>query len=204
MSVSTRKIVAVLSASALLGGAGITVADAAKSSPSTGAARSARPGDRHRGPIPSAALAKIADALGVSAADLRAALEANRPARPADGPGARRFAADLAMALGVDASAVKAILEANRPARPASPPPPGSAPGRPDRSGLIAALASGLKLDTATVTAALDKLGAAHRDDHQARETAMFAALAKSLGKTADEVRAAFEANRPAGPCPRG
>ena len=202
MTVSTRKIVAVLSTTALLGGAGIGIADAAKSSPSTRSAHWARPGESHRGPIRSAALAKIADALGVSTADLREALPANRPTPPAGRPGPGRFAADLATALGVDTSAVRKILDANRPTRPDSPPPPGSAPARPDRSALIAALASGLNLDTATVTAALDKLGAAHRDDHRARETAMFAALARSLGKTADEVRAAFEANRPAGPCP--
>lgn len=195
MSARTRKIAALMSATALLGGTGIGIADAAKSSTASTSTRSAGHGDRHRGPIPAAALQKIAAALGVSTADLKAALDANRPARPADG-GPQQFAADLAGALGVETSSVQAILDANRPARPAA----GSAPARPDRSALIAALADGLKLDTATVTAALDKLDAAHRADHQAREAAMYAALAKTLGKTTGEVQAAFEANRPAGP----
>lgn len=202
MSIRTRKLAAVLSATALLGGAGIGVADAAKTKTSNQtSSQSARPGGKRGGMLPSAALEKIATALGVSTADLKAALEANRPAKPTgtDG-GPAGFAADLATALGVETSAVQTILDANRPARPTSKPAKGSKPAKPDQTKLIAALAGGLNLDEATVTAALDKLDAAHEAEHTERETAMYTALATALDKTAAEVQAAFEANRPAKP----
>ena len=98
---------------------------------------------------------------------------------------------------------VKEILDANRPARPArTKGTKGTRPARgakPSQTKLIAALASGLDIDTAKVKAALDKTETAHRNaDHAARETAMYSALAKQLGVSADAVEAAFEANRPA------
>jgi UDP-N-acetylmuramyl pentapeptide synthase len=37
----------------------------------------------------------------------------------------------------------------------------------------------------------------ANRADHEAREAALYAAVAKALGKTTAEVKAAFEAARP-------
>jgi len=200
MSRRTRKITALLSATALLGGAGLGVADAAKTSTGSRTANAAPDGHRGRGPMPASVLARIASALGVSSADLKAALDANRPARPAGGDKRGDFAADLASALGVETSAVQSILEANRPARPDSPPADGARPPRPDRSKLVTALASGLKLDESAVTAALDKLEASHEADHQAHEAALYAALAKALNKTAAEVKAAFEANCPAPP----
>jgi hypothetical protein len=200
MSIRTHRLAAVLSASALLGGVGIGVADAAKSAKGTQTTRSARPGHHRGGPVPSAALAKIAKALGVSTADLRSALEANRPAKPAGERGPQQFAADLAEALGVETSAVQEILEANRPPRPEARPAQGTMPPKPDHTKLIAALAAGLNIDEATVTAAVEKLEAAHEAEHQAREAAMYAAVADALGKTAAEVKAAFEANRPARP----
>ena len=203
MSVRTRKIAALLSATALIGGAGVGIADAAKSGSSrtTTSAKQGRHGPG-RGPIPSAAIEKIASTLGVSSDALKAALEANRPAKPAEGdrPGPGQLASDLATALGVETSAVKEILDANKPPKPTSRPKPGSMPPKPDTTKLVSALATGLNIDQATVQAAFDKLQAAHEAEHQARETAMFEALAKSLGKTADEVKAAFEANRPAPP----
>lgn len=202
MSTNTRKIVAVLSASALLGGAGLGVAQAAKGGNGNGKARAERAGGRHHGPLPQGALQKIASTLGVSTADLRAALEANRPAAPPAGErrGPEQLAADLASALGVETAKVTEILEANKPARPAGRPARGTMPPKPDHTKLIAALASGLNLDEATVKAAFDKIEAAHQAEHQARETAMYEAVAKALGKTTDEVKAAFEANRPAKP----
>jgi hypothetical protein len=108
------------------------------------------------------------------------------------------MATDLAKALGADATKVKAILDANRPARPARGTTPGTRPAKPDNTKLVAALASGLNIDAATVKAAFAKLDAAHKDDHGDRESAMYAAVAKQLGVSADAVRAAFEANRPA------
>jgi hypothetical protein len=203
MTIRTRRFAAVLSTAALLGGTGFGVAEAAKSSNGSQATQSARAGGKHGGPIPSAAIAKIATALGVTAADLKTALEANKPAKPSaegpqGGPGDR--AADLATALGVETAAVQDIMEANRPARPASKPARGSKPAKPGHSRLIAALATGLGIDEATVTAAVATLEAAHEAEHEARHTAMYAALATALGKTADEVQAAFEANRPAKP----
>ena len=115
MSVKTRKIVALMSATALLAGSGLGVAQASKSTSHTAAPRHQGPGGPGRG-LPTAALQKIATALGVSTADLKAALEANRPAPPTgDRPGPQQFAADLAGALGVDTAAVRSILDANRP-----------------------------------------------------------------------------------------
>ena len=199
MTIRTRKLAAVLSATALLGGAGLGVADAAKSSSGTKASQSARPGGPRGGRLPNAAVEKIATSLGVSTTALKAALEANKPAKPSGDPRAD-CAADIAEALGVETSAVQTILDANRPAKPASRPAKGSPPAKPDPTKLIAALADGLSLDTATVTAAFDKVEAAHEAEHTARETAMYTALADALGKTASEVQAAFEANRPAPP----
>lgn len=195
MTIRTRKLAAVLSAGALLGGAGAGLADAAKSGSSNGtrsAQQSGRPDGKRGGPLSSATLAKIASALGVSSADLKAALEANRPAKPS-GDGAKGgFAADLATALGVEESAVQAILDANKPAgKPAK----GS---RPDQSALVTALASGLSLDEATVTSALESLHGKH--DRRGPGTELYATIATALGKTAAEVQAAFEANRPAAP----
>ncbi|MFL5844515.1 MAG: hypothetical protein ACJ762_07465 [Solirubrobacteraceae bacterium] len=202
MTIRTRKLAAVLSATALLGGAGIGVADAAKTKTSNQtSSQSGHPGGKRGGPLSTAAIEKIATSLGVTTADLKAALEANKPAKPAGDPaqGPRGdFAADLATALGAETSAVQTILDANRPAKPASRPANGTKPAKPDQTKLIAALASGLNLDSATVTAALAKLDAAHEADHAARETAMYSALATALNKTTAEVQAAFEANRPA------
>jgi hypothetical protein len=208
-----RKIAAVASTLALVGTAGLGVANAAdqtaSGSSTTGTTRPAPP---RGGPgLTSAQLDAIAAKLGVTSAKLQSAIAADRPARPS---GSRRgergdgMAAELATALGADASKVAAILDANRPARPAAgtaPSSPGQRPsaGGPDKSTLIAALASGLGLDQATVKAAFDKLDAAHEAEHQARDNARYAALAKTLGVDADKVAAAFEAVRPAKPAGR-
>lgn len=207
MSPRIRKITAVVSASALLGGAGIGAAQAATASKDSSSTTTTRKGpDQRRGPS-SADLAKIAAALDVTTAQLRSAMDASRPAKPAAGTkpeksdrGAGRAAA-LATALGVDVAKVQEILDANRPARPAAgTKPTGARPARPDESKLIAALAEGLDLDTATVTAAMEKAQAAHRAEHEARHTEMYAAIAKALDRTTAQVQAAFEANRPARP----
>jgi len=68
----------------------------------------------------------------------------------------------------------------------------------PSNARLVAALATGLKLDEATVKAAFAKIDAAHKADHAAREDARHAAIAKQLGLSSDAVEAAFDANRPA------
>jgi protein-disulfide isomerase-like protein with CxxC motif len=115
------------------------------------------------------------------------------------------MASELASALGVSTAQVQTILDANRPARPARPA-AGTQATRPARGAkpantkLLAALADGLNLDTATVKAAFDKIEAAHRAEHTAREAAMYAALAAELNLSTDAVQAAFEANRPAKP----
>lgn len=206
MTTRTRTIAAVLAAAALTGGSVAGIADAARSKQRDQAAGQARPGGQRGGPLPASALRQIADALGVSTADLRAALRASRPARDADGRRCdpEQFAADLAGKLGVEASAVREILDANRPARPTSPPAEGTPPARPDHAQLIAALASGLGIDPAAVQTAFDELDAAREADHRARETALYAALAEALDRTADEIRAAFEAHRPAPPAAGG
>ena len=192
-----------MTAAALIGAGGLTAAQAATSSSSSSPAR---PAHRHGGPLSSAQLGTIANQLGVTTAQLKAAMQAGRPAKPAGGArpggpgGPDGMATDLAKALGADVTKVEAILDANRPARPARGTTPGTRPAKPDNTKLVGALASGLNIDEATVKAALAKLDAAHADDHGDRQAAMYAAVAKQLGVSADAVQAAFEADRPARP----
>ncbi len=204
MSPRIRRMTAVMSAATVLGAVGIGAAQAATKTDGGSSTTSAeRPaGLPGRGGPTAAQLETIASKLGVTRAGLTAAIEANRPARPS---GERRgdrgagLAAELATALGVEASKVQAILDANRPSRPAA----GSQaarPAKPDHTKLIAALASGLNIEQATVKAAFDKLESSRRADHQARHDAQYAAIAKTLGLEADAVKAAFEAVRPARP----
>jgi hypothetical protein len=197
-----RKITATVSAVALLGAGGLSAAQAATTSKDSTTSSAARAhGKRPGGPMSRAQLAAIAKTLGVTSAQLKAALDASRPANPSGtrpDPGAE-MATALASALNVDVADVKAILDANRPPRPAAgTKPSGARPARPDQSKLVAALASGLNIDAATVKAALDKIEAAHEAEHATREAAMYAAVAKELGLSTDAVKAAFEANRPA------
>ena len=204
MTRRTRRMAALLSTGALVAGAGIGVAQGATSNASSGAqGTGAGPQRQCSGPITSTQLDAIASKLGVSSAQLKSALDAARPARPADGPGHHGpdgLAGDLATALGVDQAKVASILKANRPKRPSTPPARGTRPPAPDKGKLAAALASGLGIDKAKVTAALDKLAATHRADDQARHAAMYAAVAKSLGVSAADVRSAFEAVLPSPP----
>jgi hypothetical protein len=194
-----HKLATVLAATALAGG-GFSIAEAAKSG-NSGTTQQQRAGGKQRGgPIPTSALKAIAETLGVSTADLRTALEANKPERPESGrpPGCEEMAAEIAEKLGVETSAVQEIMEANRPARPSGRPSRSGPPPKPDHTALIAALAEGLDIDQSTVQTAFDELEAAHEADHEAREQALYDAVAEALGKTPDEVKAAFEANRPA------
>jgi len=202
MSPRIRKTAAIVSVAALLGGGGFSAAQAASGD---GGSRPARSG----APTNSASLAKIASTLGVTTAQLKTAMVANRPAKPADGArGTDGMATELAAALGVTVADVQEILTANRPARPARPaagttatrPPRGGMGAKPGNTKLIAALASGLNLDAATVKAAFTKIEAARKAEHTARDSAMYAAIASELGLGADAVKAAFAANRPARP----
>jgi protein-disulfide isomerase-like protein with CxxC motif len=200
-----QKMTATVSAVALLGAGGLSAAQAATGTSAAKSSSSARPhGKRGGGPMATAQLAAIAKTLGVTSAQLKAAMDASRPAKPTgDRPDrGAGMATELATALGVDVAKVTAILDANRPAKPAAGtrPPQGARPARPDNSKLVTALATGLGIDEATVKAAFDKLDAAHKADHSARETAMYATVAKELGLTSDAVKAAFDANRPAKP----
>jgi hypothetical protein len=161
----------------------------AQSSTATAAAVQPGPGD-HRGPD----LAALAAKLGVTEAQLKTALDATRPAgaKPGGDHGAG-FATDIAGALAVSTAKVHAILDANRPAQPPS---PGT---KPNISGLVGALSSGLGIDKATVQTALARLQAAHEADHAARETAMATALAKQLNLDVAKVKQALAELRPAG-----
>jgi hypothetical protein len=197
-----RKATAVFSATALIGAGGLSAAQAATTDASKGSS-AGRPAMRHGGPLSSTQLRAIATQLGVSSTELKAALQASRPARPAAGTGPGKgdgMATALATALGADIAKVKAILDANRPAKPARRTAAATPPAKPDSTKLVAALASGLGIDQATVQAAFDKLEAARKADHTAREAAMYAAVAAQLDVSADAVKAAFEANRPAKP----
>ena len=207
MTTRTRKIAVFLSAASLIGATGLGAAQAASSSSSSSTSSTAKqrgPGGpgRHHMRLTSAQIAQIAGNLGVTSSALKAALAENKPARPSGPPqgGPAKLAGDLATKLGVSTSAVQSILDANRPAMPTSRPANGTPPARPDLSKLISALASGLNIDQSTVQAAFDELDAAHKADETARRTAMFAAIAKSLGTTTDAVQSAFEAVLPAPP----
>lgn len=211
------KIAAVLASTALTAGAGIGVANAA----SSGNTSSSTTEQQRRGPTgPSTAqLQKLAAELGVTTAQLRTALESGRGGfgeKPRKGqrPGRGDLAAALAKELGVTESAVLTILDANRPAKPkatragTTPPARGQRPPRPDESKLVAALADGLKLDSAKVKAAGEKVHAAeeaaHDAEHAARETERATALAKALGiEDVAKVKAAL-AKYPIGRGPGG
>lgn len=200
-----RNATAIVSVAALLGTGGLSAAQAA----SDGAGSTAtRPAQRHGGgQLSGARLSAIAAQLGVTSTQLKAALKASKPAKPTAGAAGARgargdgMATALAAALGADATTIKAILDANRPAKPgAGQRGSGARPAMPDKTKLIAALASGLDIDAATVKTALAEIEAARKADHSARETAMYTAVAAQLNVSADAVKAAFEANRPARP----
>jgi protein-disulfide isomerase-like protein with CxxC motif len=142
-----------------------------------------------RGPGMRMDLAAVAKALGVSEADLQKAVQAARPQPPANGSPPQRgdLAAAIAKELGVATADVQAVLDANRPSHR-------------DDAALVAALVGKFSVTEAKAQAALDAVRKAHQADHEAREAAMYAAIAKALGKDADAVRKAFEANRPARP----
>jgi hypothetical protein len=197
----TRKLTAAVVAAAVLGAAAVAAAQAATSPRDASSATAEHAGRAPQPRLTSAQLDSVASKLGVTAARLQAALEANRPARPsgdrAGGPCAE-MASDLASVLGVDAAKVQAILDANRPSEPMRP--QGARPGRPNETALVAALASGLGLDEQAVKAALGKLHTAREAEHEARHDAQDAAIAKALGVETSAVEAAFEAVRPPRP----
>jgi hypothetical protein len=199
-----RKISAAVSVAALLGAGAISTANAASSSSDRrSGSRPAQSAARPDGPMAAAHLQAIARKLGVTMAQLKAALAATRPAKPVRGERPDRGtgpAGDLATALGVDVAQIQRILDANRFAKPAAGVRENGRPGERRDSRLAAALASGLKIDRATVQAAFDKLHAARKSERNARESAMYAALAAKLGVSADAVKAALVANRPPKP----
>ncbi len=189
------RITALIAATAAAGFAGATIAGAADPTASTPSASSSQ-----RGPAGGpgggkcADLAAIATTLGVTEAKLRAAVEAARPEKPANwrDRGAA-MAADIAKALGERTADVQAVLAANRPA--------GRGPrGGGDHTALVAALAKRFSISEAKAQAAVDAAHEAHEAKHEQREDAMFAAIAKALGKDAAAVEQAFEANRPPRP----
>jgi uncharacterized membrane protein YkoI len=143
-----------------------------------------------------AELTAVAKALGVTEAKLRTAVEAARPDRAANGArpdhGAE-IAAALAKSLGKSTADVQAVLDANRQAG-------GRGPG--DESALVSALVSKLSVTKEQAQAAVDAARKAQEAEHTARETAMYAAVAKALGKDADAVQKAFDASRPTQPTP--
>jgi hypothetical protein len=117
-----QKFADAVSAAALLGAGGLSAAQAATTtSDSASTPRAARPGpQRGGGPLATAQLAAIAKMLGVTSAQLKAALDASRSVKPAGERPARGagMASELATTLGVDVARVQRILDANRPARP--------------------------------------------------------------------------------------
>src|SRR4051794_28997822 len=98
-----RKITAAVSTVALLGAGGLGVAQSATAAKGKSSS-AARPGaKRGGGPLSAARLAAIAKTLGVTSAQLKAALDASRPAKPTGPrPDADGLATALASALNVD------------------------------------------------------------------------------------------------------
>ena len=200
-----HKFSAILATAAVAAGSGLGIAQAQTgdgTSSTTTTTQHDRPAPGKRGGpgkgMRAADLKALAAKLDVTVAKLKAAMDAARPAGPAAGEkrGPGDMAADLATALGVETAAVQKILDANRPEKPAAG--ESHAPGtKPDHSKLISALASGLNIDEATVKAAFTKLDAAREAEHEARHTAMAAAIAKELGLSTEKVQAALEATRP-------
>lgn len=95
--------------------------------------------------------------------------------------------AQIAKTLGVTTDQLQSALESARPT---------AAPE--DRRGAFAEeLAAALGIDEARVEAALEKIAADHEADRGTRKTALFDAIAKSLGLDATAVQKAFEAARP-------
>ena len=194
MSISrrSRTVAAVVATAALIPTAAIGVGTAVAQSDGGSTTTSTKSGARGHGPD----VTKLAAKLGVPEAQLKAALDATRPtAKPPTGDPRAGFATDIAKALGVSVDKVTPILEANKPAKPATRPAPGT---KPDISGLVSALSSGLGIEKATVQSALAKLDASHKADHTARDAAMAAALAKQLNLDTATVQAALAATRPA------
>lgn len=184
------------------------------------------PGGPGRGGF-GAEAAAVAKALGVTEAELKKAVEAARPAkdsgtsRPDKADRLEETAAALAKELGESTADVQAVIESLRPAAGTRPdrgdqpsgttPPAGDRGGRghggPGRGGfarneaaLVTALAKKFSISEAKAQAAVDAVQKAHEAEHAAREEAFYAAVAKSLGKSADDVQKAFEAARPAKP----
>lgn len=174
-------------------------------------------------------LAAIAKTLGVTEAKLKSALEAARPGKPSgtkDRRGAE-IAAALAKELGERTADVQSVLEGLRPTGMRGAKPSGTTPDRPtgttpgggprgghrghgggpggpgfkgDDTALVAALAKKFSISTAKAQAAVDAVRKAHQSDHEAKADERYAAIAKALGKSADDVEKAFEANRPKPP----
>lgn len=141
-------------------------------------------------------LAAIAKTLAVTEAKLRSAVDAARPDRPASGTRPDRGAeltTAIAKSLGEKTADVQAVLDATRQA---------GGRGRGDESALVSALAAKFSVSQQKAQAAVDAAEKAHAAEHSARETELYAAVAKALGKDADAVQRAFEANRPARPTP--
>jgi hypothetical protein len=159
--------------------------------PAGGRGRHGGPGDGRQ-----ADLAAVAKVLGVTQAKLRSAVDEARPDRSAGGPQrGDDLAAALAKSLGAKTADVQAVLDATRQAG-------GGRPGPGDQSTLVSTLAQRLSVSRQKAQAAVDAAEKAHEAQHQQRETAMYAAVAKALGEDAAAVQKAFEANRPAMPTP--
>jgi hypothetical protein len=130
--------------------------------------------------------AALAKALGVTEAQIQAALDKVKPTQADHAAQEAAETAAIAKALGQPAADVQAVLDANRPDRSAG-------KGQHDDSALAKALAAKFGVTQEKAQAALD---AAH-PDKDARGTELAAALAKELGLDAAKVKAALDAQHP-------
>ena len=128
------KVAVFAGAAALAGGVATGVASQGDADAATTQAAVAQRAGDPPGPPGARDLSALADALGVSTAKLRDALEAARPdggpgAQPPAGRGEDPMAAALAEQLGLSTAKVEAALEAVRPAgAPCGPPRDGATP----------------------------------------------------------------------------
>lgn len=144
-------------------------------------------------------VAAVAKDLGVTEAKLQAAVDAARPDKTTADKTDRgaQSAAAIASSLGESTADVTAVIDSVRAADS-----DGHRGGglKGDSTALVAALVKKFSVTTEKAQAAVDAAQKAHDAERTARQSALYAAVAKTLGKSAADVQKAFEANQPTKP----
>lgn len=166
----------------------------------TGGGRGGRGGHGGHGGF-RADTAAVAKDLGVTEAKLQAAVDAARPDKTDADKTDRgaESAAAIAKSLGESTAGVTAVIDSLRAAD-------GNGDGhrgggfKGDSTALVAALVKKFSITTAKAQAAVDAAQKAHEAERTVRQSALYAAVAKTLGKSTADVQKAFEANQPTKP----